>query len=63
MNDNNTPRYMTIKPSFRFVGYGYGHGLGMSQWGAKDLADFMGYNYKQILGYYFQNITIDKGSM
>jgi stage II sporulation protein D len=58
----NTPRYMTISPTFRFIGNGYGHGLGMSQWGAKDLADFMGYTYKQILGYYFQAITIEKGS-
>jgi stage II sporulation protein D len=61
MNENSTPRYMTIKPTFRFLGYGYGHGLGMSQWGANELANFMGYTYKQILAYYFQNITINKG--
>ncbi|BCS82223.1 stage II sporulation protein D [Anaerocellum diazotrophicum] len=36
---------------------GYGHGLGMSQWGANYLAR-QGKNYKQILLYYYQNVKI-----
>lgn len=44
---------------FVFVGRGYGHGIGMSQWGAKGLAD-AGYSYEEILKHYYQNVTINK---
>jgi stage II sporulation protein D len=43
-------------------GAGWGHGVGMSQWGAKGMADF-GYNERQILAHYYPGtsiITIDK---
>lgn len=53
-------RVLTKEPHFRFLGYGYGHGLGMSQYGAKELAEFMGYDYEQILKYYYTNIDIVK---
>jgi stage II sporulation protein D len=33
-------------------GRGAGHGLGLSQWGAKGMAE-AGYGYREILGYYF----------
>lgn len=36
---------------------GYGHGVGMSQYGADQLAK-MGKSYQQILQYYYQNINI-----
>lgn len=36
---------------------GYGHGVGMSQYGANAMAT-LGYNYKEILKYYYQNIEI-----
>jgi len=36
---------------------GYGHGLGMSQWGANYLAR-QGRNYKEILFYYYKNVKI-----
>jgi stage II sporulation protein D len=45
--------------NFMFVGRGYGHGIGMSQWGAKGLAD-AGYSYEDILKHYYQNVTIIK---
>ena len=45
--------------NFMFVGRGYGHGIGMSQWGAKGLAD-AGYSYQDILKHYYQNVTIIK---
>ncbi|MGB9791216.1 MAG: SpoIID/LytB domain-containing protein [Thermacetogeniaceae bacterium] len=35
-----------------FVGKGYGHGLGLSQWGARGMAA-KGYNYKDILELYY----------
>lgn len=39
-------------------GKGWGHGLGMSQWGAGGLAQ-KGYNYKQILEHYYQGIELE----
>ena len=40
-----------------FTTYGYGHGVGMSQWGAQVLAE-NGKTYDEILKYYFRNIEI-----
>ena len=42
-----------------FSGYGSGHGLGLSQWGAKELAD-KGKSYKDILYHYYTGVTIEK---
>ena len=42
----------TSSNSFTFSGLGYGHGVGLSQWGAKILAD-QGYTYKDIINFYF----------
>lgn len=39
------------------MGRGSGHGVGMSQWGAKALAE-KGYTAYQILGYYFSNVKL-----
>lgn len=36
---------------------GYGHGVGMSQYGANEMAK-LGYNYKEIINYYYQNVKI-----
>ena len=38
---------------------GYGHGVGMSQYGAKSLAD-NGKSYEEILKYYYQGVKISK---
>lgn len=38
---------------------GYGHGVGMSQYGAEGMAR-EGYNYQDILKYYYKNIEIKK---
>lgn len=38
--------------TLRFVGQGWGHGVGMSQWGAKAMAD-LAYDYLGILKHYF----------
>ena len=39
--------------------YGYGHGVGMSQYGSNEMAK-KGYNYKDILTHYYTNIKIIK---
>ncbi len=41
------------------IGKGYGHGVGMSQYGAIEMAR-EGYNYKQILKHYYKGIRIKK---
>jgi len=38
-------------------GHGFGHGVGMSQWGAYGFARH-GYDYRQILGHYYSGTTI-----
>lgn len=40
-------------------GKGYGHRIGMSQWGAKARAD-AGWTYDRIIKHYFQGVTIEK---
>jgi stage II sporulation protein D len=37
---------------FTFVGRGWGHGVGLSQWGAKEMAD-LAYQHKDILKFYY----------
>ena len=39
-------------------GKGYGHGVGMSQTGADKMAE-QGYDYREILDYFFRNITVE----
>ena len=41
----------------RFSGRGYGHGVGMSQWGAKGMAA-QGYTAEKILEYYYPGTTL-----
>ncbi|BAZ50261.1 SpoIID/LytB domain-containing protein [Nostoc sp. NIES-4103] len=43
--------------SFVLQGLGFGHGLGMSQWGAYNLAR-QGVNHRQILGHYYQGVAL-----
>lgn len=41
-----------------FTTYGYGHGVGMSQWGAHYYAQNAGYSYLQILAHYYIGVTV-----
>ena len=43
--------------SFVFVGSGWGHGVGMSQWGARGMAELT-YNYRDILAHYYRGIFL-----
>lgn len=42
-----------------FTGAGYGHGVGMCQWGAASAA-YLGWPHEQILSHYFPGTTIEK---
>lgn len=59
MGADTSARVVSSNNGFYFIGWGNGHGLGMSQWGVKGMAD-SGYDYKQILQHYFNNVTIVK---
>ena len=49
----NYPRLAPTKNTeLLFAGMGYGHGVGMSQYGAKAMAE-AGFTYKEIIQYYF----------
>lgn len=43
--------------AFTFVGRGSGHGVGMSQWGAKEMAD-LAYQHRDILRFYYPLATL-----
>lgn len=45
--------------SFQFAGRGWGHGLGMSQWGARQMA-LNGHRYDSILSHYYRGINMEK---
>ena len=52
---------MTMNRNVLFIkGYGWGHGLGMSQHGAKAYADSEHYDYKQILQHYYRGAELKK---
>jgi len=55
----NKSKAETPPTAFQIVGRGFGHGLGMSQWGAYNLA-VQGANYQQILLYYYTNTQLAK---
>lgn len=42
----------------RFVGHGFGHGVGLCQWGAKGMAG-AGFDYRAILQFYYPEAVID----
>ncbi len=57
---SNGRDYATVNKyptQFIFNGRGWGHGLGMSQWGAKGMAE-AGYSYMEILQYYYKDCVV-----
>ncbi len=44
---------------FRFFGSGFGHGIGMSQWGANGLAQ-MGWSHKRILKHFYRGSRVGR---
>lgn len=52
---------MTLRNGVLFLhGYGWGHGLGLSQWGAKAYAEEQHWTYQQILRHYYAGTTKKK---
>ena len=49
----------SIPARFDFVGKGFGHSVGMSQWGAQAMA-LKGADYEQILKHYYRGIELTK---
>jgi stage II sporulation protein D len=47
----------TDSDQYNFEGRGWGHGIGMSQYGAKQMAE-EGYTYEEILKYYYTGVTV-----
>lgn len=47
-----------IPDTYIFEGKGWGHGVGMSQWGAKKMAE-QGYSYEEILKHYYSGVKIE----
>lgn len=53
----NKNKGQQVPSGFKITGKGFGHAVGMSQWGAYNLAR-NGYNYQQILLYYYQGANL-----
>jgi stage II sporulation protein D len=51
------PPVQVPPPSLLAIGRGYGHGVGMSQWGAHGLAQ-RGQSYDQILRHYYRGTEL-----
>ena len=47
--------------NFVFTGSGYGHNLGMSQWGAYSMAKYFEKDFKDILGFYYTGVGLSYG--
>lgn len=47
----------TGNPNYIISGRGYGHGVGMSQWGARYMSE-QGYTYEDIIKYYFKGVEL-----
>ena len=58
-NPAPTPAPKTGSGDFIFTGHGLGHGVGLSQWGAKAMAD-KGMKCEEILAHYFPGTKIGK---
>lgn len=59
MGANTKKSYSVISSTYSFEGRGWGHGVGLSQWGARGMAD-QGFTYDQILLHYFPGTEIQE---
>ena len=57
IEDLNNQSYMKSYPYLTISGFGAGHGVGMSQWGARYMAK-KGYKANQILKYFYKGVNI-----
>ncbi|HAL61955.1 MAG TPA: hypothetical protein DCP08_06050 [Chloroflexi bacterium] len=59
---DNPARFPYLKAVNDPVSFGdtrYGHGWGLSQWGAQRWASWHGWNYQQILTHYYTDVTVE----
>jgi len=59
-----SPLAFALSPTDTIIieGHGWGHAVGMCQWGAKGMAE-AGFTYDQILAHYYQNTTLEAGTV
>lgn len=57
-NGDNTSKIPNVATKYVINGKGWGHGLGMSQWGAKNMAE-QGFEFEQILTFYYTDTHIE----
>jgi SpoIID/LytB domain protein len=58
----SAPKSFPGSPVFVISGRGWGHGVGMAQWGAYGYAQ-QGYSYDEILAHYYKGTTIGQASV
>ncbi len=54
--------YNSSADSFTITRYGWGHNVGMSQWGAYAMAKYYNMNFQDILGFYYTGTEIRYGA-
>ncbi len=57
-NGQSTLNIDLYSTNYKIVGSGWGHGLGMSQWGAKKMAE-EGFSYVDILKFYYEGTYLE----
>ncbi len=57
LNANENFGAKSSPDTFTLIGKGWGHGIGMSQYGARQMAE-EGFTYKEILEYYYTGVTV-----
>jgi len=57
MNFSVTPTGDPNRPDFVFTGSGYGHGVGLPQWSAYNMA-LQGFDFNKILTFFYTGVTI-----
>ena len=57
---NSSVSYTPTFSSLTINGKGYGHGRGLSQWGARGMADEEGADYADIVSHYYSGVEIKK---
>ena len=62
LNLKSTDFEIKVNDSIEITTKGYGHGVGMSQYGANELAK-NGYKYDEILKHYYQNVNVEQISV
>ncbi len=57
ISEDGVEELPSIPVEYYFIGRGFGHGIGLSQYGAKAMAD-EGFNFEEILKYYYTGVEV-----